>query len=94
MTVEAPRPIGDVRFRDLATVEGTVRSLRARPWAGDVASLECTIIDPTGGIEIVFLGRRRIPGIDLGSRLRAHGRIGAHHQRLSILNPEYELRLD
>lgn len=94
MTVGAPGPIGAVRFRDLTTVEGSVRSLRSRPWTDGVASLECTIVDGTGGIEVVFLGRRRIAGIELGSRLRAHGRVGAHHQRLSILNPEYELRLD
>lgn len=86
-----PVPIGTVRWRDLVTVEGTVRSERARPWVDGVPSLECTIFDTSGGIEIVFLGRRRVGGIGLGSRIRAYGRVGAHHQRLTMLNPAYEL---
>ncbi|MGZ4677301.1 MAG: OB-fold nucleic acid binding domain-containing protein [Acidimicrobiia bacterium] len=86
--------IAEVRWRDLTTVEGTVRSLRTRPWTEGSASLECTILDATGGIELVFLGRRRIPGIALGTRIRATGRVGAHHDRLSLLNPVYELVVD
>lgn len=92
MRLDAPsRPIAEVRWRDIGTVEGTVRSVRARPWAGNVSTLECTIVDGTGGIELVFLGRRSIPGISLGTRIRAWGRVGAHHARLAILNPVYEL---
>ena len=89
--LSAPEKIGDVRWRDLATVEGTVRSLRARPWAENVASVECTLVDGTGGLELVFLGRRVIGGVGLGTRMRAVGRVGAHHGRLAILNPVYEL---
>lgn len=86
-----PTPIERLRWRDIATIEGTVRSVRARPWAEGASTLECTVLDPTGGMEIVFLGRNSIPGIRLGTRLRARGRVGAHHRRLAILNPEYEL---
>ena len=89
-----PRPIADVPWRDIVPVEGTVRSVRARPWAEGAATLECTVLDGTGGVEIVFLGRQSIPGIGLGTRLRAHGRVGAHHRRLAILNPAYELVAD
>jgi hypothetical protein len=89
-----PRPIGNVRWREIVTVEGTVRSLRARPWAEGAATLECTVHDDSGGVEIVFLGRNTIPGIRLGTRIRAHGLVGAHHRRLAILNPVYELVAD
>jgi hypothetical protein len=92
--VEPVVPISGVRWRDIATVEGTVRSVRARPWGDGVATLECTVLDPSGGIEVVFLGRRAIPGIALGTRIRARGRVGAHHRRLAILNPLYELLAD
>ena len=84
-------PIAAVRWRDVATIEGTIRSVRARPWGDGVATLECTVLDESGGIEVVFLGRRAIPGIVLGARIRARGRVGAHHRRLAILNPFYEL---
>jgi RecG-like helicase len=83
--------VADVRWRDLATIEGTVRSVRMRPWANEVASLECTVLDGTGGIELVFLGRQRLGGVQLGRKVRASGRVGAHHGRLAILNPVYEL---
>jgi hypothetical protein len=87
-------PIGGVRLRDLTTVEGTVRSVRARPWGESVPSIECTVLDDSGGIELIFLGRRRVAGIWLGTRIRATGRVGAHHQRLALLNPVYELLVD
>ena len=86
-------PIGDLRWRDVAAVEGTIRSVRVRPWADHVASLECTVVDATGGMELVFLGRKRLGGVHLGAQIRAFGRIGAHHGRLAILNPVYELLL-
>ena len=92
MRIQAtPVAIGDVRWRQFTTVEGAVRSLRARPWADTVASLECTIVDDTGGIELVFLGRRSVAGIHLGSEIRVSGRVGVHHARLAMLNPVYEL---
>jgi len=47
-------PISDVRWRGLVRVEGRIRSMRVRPWAGEVRTLECTVVDDTGGIEIVF----------------------------------------
>jgi hypothetical protein len=89
--VEPAASIAGVRWRDVATVEGTIRSVRARSWGDGVASLECTVLDASGGIEVVVLGRRSIPGIELGTRIRARGRVGAHHRRLAILNPVYEL---
>ena len=44
-----------------------------------------------GGIGVVFLGRRRVPGIGPGTILAVEGMAGAYHDRLAILNPDYEL---
>jgi len=74
-------------------VQGRVRSLRIQPWAG-VATLEATLVDDTGGVTVVFLGRREVPGIHCGSRLVVEGMAGAHRGRLAILNPDYELVAD
>jgi hypothetical protein len=41
----------------------------------------------------VFLGRRGLAGVDVGSRIVAEGTVGLHHNRLALLNPAYELRL-
>jgi hypothetical protein len=71
-------------------VAGRIRSIRV-PTGGATANLECTLVDDTGAIQLVFQGRRRIPGIHQGARLVAHGMVGAWEGRLAILNPEYEL---
>ncbi len=84
------KPIGDVRWRDVCTISGRVRSLRVQPWA-NVASLEAVVVDDTGGLLLVFLGRRSVAGIDLGRRVVASGRVGAHRGYLSMLNPWFEL---
>jgi hypothetical protein len=82
--------IGSIRWRDRVRIAGVVRSTRIQP-KGGVPTLECVVADDTGSISIVFLGRRHVPGIEVGSRLVAHGMAGSHFGRLAILNPEYEL---
>lgn len=71
-------------------VTGRVRSVRVQPWA-DVPTLECTLVDDTGGLTVVFLGRRKVAGIHPGTRMTVEGVTGAHHDKLAILNPEYAL---
>ncbi|MGH9165082.1 MAG: hypothetical protein ACRDZW_06160 [Acidimicrobiales bacterium] len=67
-----------------------MRSVRVQPWA-DVAALECTLVDDTGGITVVFLGRRQIAGVHPGARMRVEGVAGSHHHKLAMLNPDYAL---
>jgi hypothetical protein len=50
------------------------------------------VVDDTGGISIVFFGRRHIDGIQIGSVLTATGMAIDHRGRLAIVNPQYELR--
>jgi RecJ-like exonuclease len=82
--------IHDVRWREAVHVRGRVRSIRVQPRA-DVPTLECVLDDGTGGLSVVFLGRRQVPGIRLGTTLDVSGRVGAHHGRLAILNPVYDI---
>jgi amino acid transporter len=84
-------PIGAVAWRGHVEVEGRVRTLRVQP-LGDSSTLECVLEDDTGVISLVFLGRSKIPGIDIGSRIRAEGTAGEHRGRLAMLNPVYQLR--
>lgn len=83
-------PIGSVRWRERAKVRGRVRSLRVQPWAG-VATLECVLIDDTGGLVLVFLGRRQVAGIELGRHVVAWGMVGEHRGYLAMLNPQIEI---
>ncbi len=82
--------IGEVTWRSRVRVSGRVRSVRVQPRAG-VSTLECTLVDATGGIGVVFLGRRKVPGIHPGAAMSVEGMVGAYHDRLAILNPVYEL---
>ena len=85
------QPIGDVRWRQLGRVRGRVRDLRVRPTGGEISTLEVTLVDDSGGITIMFLGRRRIGGITLGREMEVEGMVGENRARLVMLNPLYTL---
>ncbi len=94
-TVEGARaagtvPIASLAFRRRAKVAGRITSVRVQPRAG-VASLECVLTDDTGGLLLVFQGRRRVAGISPGTRLVAEGMVGQRQRRLAMVNPVYEL---
>jgi hypothetical protein len=82
--------IGDVRWRTSVRVQGRIRSIRVQPWA-DVGSLECTVVDETGGLLLIFLGRRTVAGVELGRHVVAQGMVGEHRGYLAMLNPVIEL---
>jgi amino acid transporter len=84
-------PIESVLWRQRVKVRGRVQALRIAPLAGS-PSLECILVDDTGGISLVFLGRRRIGGISIGVAMTAEGMTIDHHGRLAIVNPVYELQ--
>ncbi|HEY7946762.1 MAG TPA: amino acid permease [Acidimicrobiales bacterium] len=87
---EGTTPIAEATWRSRVRVAGRVRSIRV-PTRTPTPNLECTLVDGTGAILLVFQGRRRIPGIQQGARLVAQGTVGAWEGRLAILNPDYEL---
>jgi hypothetical protein len=72
-------------------VAGSIRSVVLRPRAG-VPTLEAEVYDGTGCVTLVWLGRRRIGGVDPGRSLVARGRMTHHDGRPAIYNPTYELR--
>jgi amino acid transporter len=83
--------IADVRWRQRVRVHGRVQALRVEPMAGS-PTMECTLVDETGGVSIVFFGRRHIDGVEIGTVLTATGMAIEHRGRLAIVNPLYELR--
>ncbi|HVC71386.1 MAG TPA: amino acid permease [Acidimicrobiales bacterium] len=87
---EGTTPIAGASWRGRVRVAGRVRSIRV-PTRTPTPNLECTLVDGSGAILLVFQGRRRIPGIQQGARLVAQGTVGAWEGRLAILNPDYEL---
>lgn len=84
-------PIGQVEWRQRVKVAGRVKALRVQPWSEKIQSLELTLVDGTGGITVVFLGRRQIGGIRLGARLVVEGSVAETRNQLALLNPAYQL---
>jgi amino acid transporter len=83
-------PIGQVSWRQRARVQGQIRQVETRPMSG-APVLEVTIIDATGGLRLLFYGRRAVPGIVPGARLVAEGMVSSYKDHLAIHNPSYEL---
>ena len=84
-------PVCDCSKGEPVTVAGTLRAVTLRPLAG-VPTLEAELYDGTGSIRLIWLGRRKIGGIECGRSLVAHGRLTMHEGRRTLYNAEYELR--
>ncbi|MEV6212737.1 OB-fold nucleic acid binding domain-containing protein [Kitasatospora sp. NPDC051914] len=84
-------PIASCGDREVVTVAGTLRTVTLRPRAG-VPALEAELFDGSDALDVVWLGRRSIVGIEPGRRLIASGRISHARGRRVLFNPRYELR--
>ncbi|MFE9423320.1 OB-fold nucleic acid binding domain-containing protein [Kitasatospora sp. NPDC006697] len=84
-------PIAQAGDREVVTVSGTLRTVTLRPRAG-VPALEAELFDGSDALDVVWLGRRSIAGIEPGRRLTASGRISSARGRRVLFNPRYELR--
>lgn len=84
------RPLRELQKGELVEVVGRLRSVVYTP-SETVPTLDAQLFDGTDTIDLVWLGRRRIAGIEPGRRVLARGRVGDHDGRLAIYNPWYEL---
>ena len=84
-------PLRECQVGERAVVSGTVRSVTLRP-RGRVPALEAEIYDGTGRLSAVWMGRRRIRGIDPGRMISLTGRVNSVQGRPTMFNPRYELR--
>lgn len=74
----------------LVTVSGRLTSVTYTPRT-NTPTLEAELFDGTGTVTLVWLGRRRIAGIEPGRSLRADGRLAIRDERKVIFNPSYTL---
>lgn len=84
-------PIAQTEDRERVELAGTLRTVTLRP-RGGVPALEAELYDGSGVITVVWLGRRRIAGIEPGRAIKVEGRIGVQDKARVIFNPRYELR--
>jgi hypothetical protein len=84
-------PVERCQLGEPVCLAGTLQAVVLRPLAG-VPTLEAELYDGTGTVTLVWLGRRRIRGIDPGRSLVARGRLTVRDGRMTVFNPAYELR--
>jgi len=83
--------VRDTTVGEPVCVAGTLQAVVLRPLAG-VPTLEAELYDGTGTVTLVWLGRRRIRGIDPGRSLVARGRLTERDGKRTVYNPVYDLR--
>ena len=60
---------------------------------GSAGGVRAELFDGTDAVTLVWLGQRRIPGIDCGRTLRVHGRLCMlDNGSKAIYNPHYEIQ--
>jgi hypothetical protein len=84
-------PIQQCSDRETVSICGTLRTVTLRPRAG-VPALEAELYDGSGTVSLIWLGRRRIAGVEPGRAMRITGRVAMLEGRPVVYNPRYELR--
>jgi hypothetical protein len=84
-------PVQRCRDRSQVCVVGMLRTVTIQPRGGS-PSLQAELWDGSGTVDVVWIGRRRIPGIEPGRVIKAEGRITLRDGRRIMFNPRYELR--
>jgi hypothetical protein len=77
------------KLRERARFAGVVSRITVRPVHGFDA-LEIELYDGSGELSVLWLGRRTIPGLTLGSRLVVEGVLGLERDRRRVVNPTFE----
>jgi hypothetical protein len=99
-----PLSIGELPQRGRALCRGFIESVTYAP-ASQVATFTAIVVDhenapararPTrngspGRLRVIWLGRRRIPGIAVGTELRLEGMVTVRTGLPTMFNPRYEI---
>ncbi|GEM_PF-3369441 len=85
--------LGSAFDRCRLAVGGVIVSARTAPDEAGPRSLgfRCTLDDGSGQVDLLFLGRNRVPGLVVGARCHIEGTARLEHGRLTVWNPLYRL---
>jgi RecG-like helicase len=81
--------IGEAETRSRAKLAGVVRRITVRPLEGH-ESLEALLYDGTGEVTVVWMGRRSIAGMSLGTKLVVEGMLAEQQGERRLVNPMFE----
>src|SRR5215217_7466812 len=87
---------GSVRIAEASTrsrvkLAGVVRRITVRPLEG-LESLEAILSDGTGEVTVMWMGRRTIRGLSLGTRVVVEGLLADQRGEKRMVNPSFEFR--
>jgi hypothetical protein len=82
--------IGEIRPQDRVLLTGIIRSKAALSISGCPAC-RYTLADGTGEVDMLFLGRVLIAGLETGLHCIAAGRAAARDGRIVVWNPRYQV---
>ncbi|MGC0423128.1 amino acid transporter [Embleya sp. AB8] len=82
--------VAELKWRQRAEVVGRIRSVSPAPETARPA-LEVDLYDDTGGLKLLFHGRRQLAGVEPGRRMRVRGVVGEAEGHLAMSDPGYEL---
>ena len=99
-----PLSISELPARGRVLCRGFIEAVTYAP-AGQVAAFTAVVVDhevapvlakpagrgPTGRLRVIWLGRRRIPGIAAGTELRLEGMLTVRNGLPTMFNPRYEI---
>lgn len=81
--------IADVPIRTPVKLAGVVRRITVHPEHG-LEALEALLTDGTGEVSVLWMGRRSIPGLTLGTKVVLQGVVGEQRQGRRMVNPSFE----
>ncbi len=82
--------IAQMRAQELVTLVGVIREV-TKEAIGPSPAVRCVLADPSGQIDLLFLGRESIAGLTPGRSCTVTGRAAVRRRHLVIWNPRYEL---
>ncbi len=84
------RPIREVQPQQRVAVRGEIRSSTAMALRGCPAC-RYVLTDGTGELDLMFLGRVEVRGLEKGRRCTAEGTAATRDDRIVLWNPRYQL---
>lgn len=87
-TAPAITVIADLRPQSQVSVQGMIRSAGTVTVGGGLA-YHFTLVDGSGELDVLFLGRSRMAGLQPSTRIIAKGTVGSYDGKLALWNPRY-----
>ena len=81
--------IAEASPRSRVKLAGVVRRITVRPLEGH-ESLEAILFDGSGEVTVVWMGRRTIRGLSLGTHLIVEGLLAEQRAERRLVNPTFE----